>query len=679
MPSLRFRQRLALAALLLAIALAYLNSFHNGFHFDDSHTVLDNPAIRSLSNIPRFFTDTTTFSVLPANRTYRPIVSTTLALDYALGHGYQPLWFHIGTFFLFLLLVLSLYGLYGLLLQSSPAAHSPAAIWIALTTAAWFGLHPVMAETINYVIQRGDLYCTLGCVSALLIHARWPRLRHFGLYLLPFAAAMLSKPPAAVFPLLLLLYVYFFEATATSSANRWRISILAALPSFIVTALLLLLQSHMTPHTFAPSTLSAFDYRITQPIVWARYATALFLPLHLNVDTDLQPLTGTSSHVLLALLVGALFVTGLLVAIFFTARRPRYHVIAYGLLWFVMTQLPTSAYPLSEVENDHRMFFSFPGLMLAVVYAGWLAWHRFASTEHRQRLLPWLAAYIMLALVAYGYGVHLRNTVWTTDETLWLDDVQKSPYNGRGLMNYALTQMSIGAYPRALDYFTRALQFTPNYPTLEINLGILNGAMADQGDTSRYAVAEHHFLRAIALAPNDDQPYAYYGRWLLQHHRLPESITQLQIAVALNPPRLLQHEQLIQAELELGNRTAAFNAAQQTLAIAPDDTLALSALQHPPAASNAPLQPTATDWINLSLAQYSHGDYPAAIASAQSALKLAPSMAEAYNNIGAGYAALHQWDKAIQADQQAVQLNPHLQIARNNLAWAISQKHLSAK
>jgi tetratricopeptide (TPR) repeat protein len=246
-------------------------------------------------------------------------------------------------------------------------------------------------------------------------------------------------------------------------------------------------------------------------------------------------------------------------------------------------------------------------------------------------------------------------------------------------MNYALTQMSIGAYPRALDYFTRALQFTPNYPTLEINLGILNGAMADQGDTSRYAVAEHHFLRAIALAPNDDQPYAYYGRWLLQHHRLPESITQLQIAVALNPPRLLQHEQLIHAELELGNRTAAFNAAQQTLAIAPDDTLALSALQHPPAASNAPLQPTATDWINLSLAQYSHGDYPAAIASAQSALKLAPSMAEAYNNIGAGYAALHQWDKAIQADQQAVQLNPHLQIARNNLAWAISQKHLSAK
>jgi hypothetical protein len=31
-----------------------------------------------------------------------------------------------------------------------------------------------MAETVNYVIQRGDLYCTLGCVAALLIYARYP-------------------------------------------------------------------------------------------------------------------------------------------------------------------------------------------------------------------------------------------------------------------------------------------------------------------------------------------------------------------------------------------------------------------------------------------------------------------------------------------------------------------------
>src|SRR5580704_15185035 len=96
-------------AILLAICLAYANSSQNGFHFDDFHTVVDNPAIPSLHNVPRFFTDATTFSVLPANRTYRPVVSTSLAIDYALGHGYKPLWFHLSTFAMFLVLVAILY------------------------------------------------------------------------------------------------------------------------------------------------------------------------------------------------------------------------------------------------------------------------------------------------------------------------------------------------------------------------------------------------------------------------------------------------------------------------------------------------------------------------------------------------------------------------------------------
>ena len=92
------RHRIGLAVVLLAVLAAYANSFHNGFHFDDFHTVVDNPAVRSLKNVPRFFTDATTFSVLPANRTYRPFVSTSLAVDYMLGRGYVPVWFHVGTF-----------------------------------------------------------------------------------------------------------------------------------------------------------------------------------------------------------------------------------------------------------------------------------------------------------------------------------------------------------------------------------------------------------------------------------------------------------------------------------------------------------------------------------------------------------------------------------------------------
>ena len=83
----------------VAIFAAYTNHFHNSFHFDDAHTVVNNVYVRNLHNVPRFFTDATTFSSLPANQTWRPIVSLSLAIDYKLGHGLNPLWCHISTFF----------------------------------------------------------------------------------------------------------------------------------------------------------------------------------------------------------------------------------------------------------------------------------------------------------------------------------------------------------------------------------------------------------------------------------------------------------------------------------------------------------------------------------------------------------------------------------------------------
>ena len=686
------RLPLALTALLLAVVLAYANSLHNTFHFDDFHTVVDNPAIRSLHNVPRFFTDATTFSVLPANRTYRPVVSTTLALDYALaqrfsGNGYALPWYHFGTLLAFLLLVATVFGLYRSLLNASllnasplsgaePASGHP---WLALLGAAWFGLHPAMAETVNYVIQRGDLYCTLGCVAALYLYARHPQLRRTGLYLLPYALALLSKPPAAVFPLLLLLYVYFFEQAASPLASRLKKSALAALPSIAVTVALLLLQAAMTPKTFAPTILSPWQYRLTQPYVWLRYSAELFLPVHLNVDTDLQVFSGLS----LRAVAGLLFVAALLAAIVVTARRQRLYPIAYGLLWFVITQLPTSLYPLSEVENDHRMFFSFVGLILAAVWAGWLALQRLTTEAQRLQLMPAIVTLCLLCLGGYAYGVHTRNRVWLDEESLWRDDVLKSPQNGRGLMIYGLAQMGIGNYTDALSYFQRALPLTPNYPTLEINLGIVNAALADQALASHATPAaaaawtldaERHFERAISLAPQTDEPHAYYGRWLQQHGRLIEARAQLEQAVQLNPLRLLQHDLLIQTCEAEGDDAATRAAAQATLASAPDDSVARMALARPAGSIALTTKASEAQWINLSLQQYRQAQYAASIVSAQNALRFNPRSAEAWNNIGAAHGAMQQWDQAIHDEQQALQLKPDLAIAQNNLRWYAQQK-----
>lgn len=653
-----FRSRLnwLRICLLLAVCAAYSNHFHNSFHFDDSHTVADNPYVRSLAYLPRFFTDATTFSVLPANRTYRPFVSASLALDYALGHGYSVFWFHLSTFLVFLLQLAAMDALFTAILNATrPAAEAAAANRnMSLLAVAWYGLHPAMAETVNYIIQRGDIYSTIGVVAALALYARLPMLRKFGLYLLPLAFALLSKPPAVVFPLLLFLYLAMFERKCGDKVGKIA---LATVPSIAMCVVLMKLQSAMTPKTFLPSTVSTYSYCITQPFVLMRYFGTLFLPLHLNVDTDLQPFAAFNAQAF----AGFAFVALLLTAAWFTFGKRTLRPISYGLLWFLIASLPTSLYRLSEVENDHRMYLPFVGLVLAVTWAAYLGLERLAACTDGRMVWRAACAAGLVLLALYAYGTIVRNRVWRTEESLWLDDVQKSPSNGRGLMNYGLSLMARGDYSDALDYFQRALPFTPNYSTLEINLGIANGGLNRSYD------AESHFLRAIALAPGDDSSHYFYGRWLYQSGRIVDALRELETAVRLNPTKLAARDLLASAFGMAGDEQDARATAAETLRLAPDDAQARNALDQP-------VIQNSDYWINASLYQYQSGHYDVCIEDAKQALRIKPDNELAYNNIGAAYAGLKQWDQAIESERQALRIRPDFQRAKNNLALYLQAK-----
>src|SRR5437764_1235159 len=150
--------------LLVTLIAAYANHFHNSFHFDDAHTIENNAAIREIKNVPLFFRDATTFSSLPSNQSYRPLVSTLFAIDYSLGRGLHPLWFHLSIFALFAALVLLLASfVYRLLELTAP---SPWNRWIAMATAAWYGLHPANADTVNYIVAASEVISTFGVIAS---------------------------------------------------------------------------------------------------------------------------------------------------------------------------------------------------------------------------------------------------------------------------------------------------------------------------------------------------------------------------------------------------------------------------------------------------------------------------------------------------------------------------------
>jgi tetratricopeptide (TPR) repeat protein len=653
MPLSPSNRKIAAGYLVLAVfvVLVYSNHFGNGFHFDDAHSVVNNPYIRNLRNIPRFFTDGDTSSVLPANRAWRPLVTTSLAFDYWLGRGLHPFYFHLSTMIWFLVqlgLMLALFrGIFDRCFPA-PLDHRDRNIWAALFSTALYAVHPAMAETVNYVIQRADLYSTLGVVAGLVTYVYWPASRRTGLYLIPVAAAVVSKAPAMVFPAILFVYLWLIDDEKPRAALR------RCVPSIVAVVALAWLTAAMTPKSLNPGAASAYGYRITQPFVLFRYFRTFFIPAGLTADTDRVPFTSIFQD---EALLGFVFLAGLIAAIVWAARRRETRPIAFGLCWFLLAAFPTSIFPLAEVDNDHRMFFPFVGLAMSACWAAALMLYR------RPMPRAVLAPACVLILAGCAWGARQRNEVWHTDESLWRDVTLKSPHNGRGLMNYGLALMARGDYAGALDYFHRAEALTPNYSNLEINLGIVNGAIHNNAE------AERHFLRAIQLAPAEAEPRYYFARWLRDNGRLPEAAANLRTAVAQNPSHIESQYMLMQTDADLLDSDDLRATAQRVLGLFPGDGVAAAWL-----ARAANLRPTPEAYLNRSLLEYQAGRYAECIAAAQKALELRPNYSEAWNNIAAAWNAQGKWDEGIRAGEIAVKLSPNNQLAKNNLAWARTNK-----
>jgi tetratricopeptide (TPR) repeat protein len=239
-------------------------------------------------------------------------------------------------------------------------------------------------------------------------------------------------------------------------------------------------------------------------------------------------------------------------------------------------------------------------------------------------------------LLAHAYGTRQRNSVWRTEESLWLDVTNKSPENGRGLMTYGVIQMAKGDYDAADRYFTRALQYTPQYAYLHVNIGVLKGARGQRAE------AERHFREAQQYDPNNPVSYFFYARWLNSIGRTEEARLYAQRTVELSPGHL-EGQQLLRD---------------------------IEAQRAPVVAAARPEAHTPEQWLELSLAQYRAGRYQECVEFSRHALELRPDYAEAYNNVCAAENAMGHHANAIAACERALALRPDFPLARNNLALA---------
>ena len=129
--------------LVLFAGLLYAGSARNGFVLDDGALVRDNPLIRSLAGIPTLFASDYWEPEAKVGL-YRPLVTTSYALNYALG-AREPMGYHLANVGLHALVSLLVWVLY--LRLGSGAA-------IAATAAFLFAAHAVHTEAVANVVGR---------------------------------------------------------------------------------------------------------------------------------------------------------------------------------------------------------------------------------------------------------------------------------------------------------------------------------------------------------------------------------------------------------------------------------------------------------------------------------------------------------------------------------------------
>ncbi|MCR6686411.1 tetratricopeptide repeat protein [Pseudoxanthomonas sp.] len=200
------------------ILLAYGKSVGNGYVWDDRYFLVDFGWLDSLSAAWR-----TAFSPLFMAEAYvRPLPLLSLYADNlagehrtAVSHAVNVVLHLVST-----LLVLSL----ARDAFRSVAEEDAGRDWKALVMAALFAVHPALTEAVVWVSSRFDLMATLFMLTGLWLATR-DRLSATALAFclsVVFLLAALSKELAAVFPLLLAIFVTLRESAISGSAPTLR-------------------------------------------------------------------------------------------------------------------------------------------------------------------------------------------------------------------------------------------------------------------------------------------------------------------------------------------------------------------------------------------------------------------------------------------------------------------------
>jgi tetratricopeptide (TPR) repeat protein len=503
------------------IGLVYANTFTVPFIFDDDNAIVANPTIRHLWP-PRYLWDAPPQSTVAG----RPLVSATLAVNYAISE-LRPWSYHVVNLLLHIGCAWLVFGL---------ARHATGQQHLAGALALVWAVHPLLTETVTYVIQRTELlmaFCYLLTIFSVT------RGRHLAA-VLACAAGMACKEVMVTAPVAVWLYDRTFMAGSFREAFRQRGGLYAALAgTWAVLAAILLAAPRGETVGFGFSHVTPWQYLLTQSGVMVRYLQLSVWPQPLTLDYFDWPVAKSVADVWLP---GLLVAGGMAGTVWALVRQPK---LGFLLAWVLLILAPTSSVvPIaSEVVAERRMYLPLIGVV------GGLA---FCRGNYR-----WVLCGV--AVLAGSVGTWRRNMDYRDAVSIWEDTVAKRPENPRALVNLGEALVRRGDEKQALELFERAVAVQPAHTDARFNLGVM---LASQG---RQAEAVEHLERAARGEPGNEKFQANLGIVLANLGRLEEARAALERA----PGSSIAHDTLGVLHAWQGRMTEAVKHFQEAVRLDP--------------------------------------------------------------------------------------------------------------
>ncbi len=523
---------LAPAGLVLALVLAYANTLHAPFLFDDTGAVLHNPTIRRLDSLAIFFP--------PADgstTTGRPVVNASFAFNYAVSG--ENVWsYHALNLAIHAAAALALFGLVRRTLASlslNLSSFNRAAA--ALAAAALWALHPLQTESVTCIAQRTESLCGLFYLLTLYAFARaalpavqppprWSALtptRWLALSVVSSALGMATKEVMVTAPVLVFLFDRTFVARSFAAAWRARRIYYVALAATWLGLLALLFLGSGARGASAGFGLgvTGWTYLLKQGEAVLLYLRLAGWPYPLVLDYG----TAVGRPDLLFLGQGLVVVALLAATCWALVRRP---VLGFFGAWFFLILAPSSSVvPLvTQTMAEHRMYLP----LAAVVVPGAVAlFVRFGAR----------AAWVLGGAVLLGGAATVaRNADYRDVATIWAETVRRRPDNPRAHHNLALALHRAGRLPAAHGAFARAVALDPAYVVGHYNWGV--ALLADD----RVAEATAAFVTTVRLAPDHADAHRQLARLAEQGGRPAEAENHFNAVLRLAPDDLDAHRRL---------------------------------------------------------------------------------------------------------------------------------------